>query len=648
MHIPDGYLGPETIAAGWALTAPVWYRADRRTRVLLSQSRMVPVLAFGAAFSFLVMMLNVPVIGGTTAHAVGAVLVAVIAGPEVACLAVSAALVIQALFFGDGGILTLGVNCLNMAIVMPYVGYAVYRLLASGSDLQSSRRLYAAGAGAYCGLVASALLAAVELGLQPWLHSTAGVAQYAPYGLQATIPAVVGSHALIVGPIEAAFTVAVFAVLRRQSPELFTSGEIARPLRRRWLVVLLAGLVAAVPLGLLASGGAFGEWGRGALARRVGYVPSGFARLGGHWSGLLPGYGWHGAGGAWRVVSYVVSALVGVAALAAFAWLVVRWRRRAALTTAESPAVPIPARPEIDQPTPRARRRARRHAGGLFADRLLVTLAAWVEHALASDELARRPGLLQRLDPRVKLVTLLAFVVVAALSTRLVVLGVLLTCALALVLASRLDLIRFAVRAWLFIPLFTAAVMVPATLNIVTPGRAVLTFWSHGAPFWPLPAALAVTAPGLLAFARFLLRVTTVVSFGVLLTLTTPWSDLLKALRAVGVPRGFVFVLAVAYRYVFALVRTVQDMALARKSRLVGPVASGEDRRFLGAAVATVFGKSQAASEQVHLAMTSRGYTGEARTLHTWRLRTLDVVWASGVAAILAALVWLALAVAPR
>ena len=98
MHIPDGYLGPETIAAGWALTVPVWYRANRRTRKLLSQPKMIPVLAFGAAFSFLVMMLNVPVAGGTTAHAVGAVLIAVIAGPEVACLAVSAALVIQAFF----------------------------------------------------------------------------------------------------------------------------------------------------------------------------------------------------------------------------------------------------------------------------------------------------------------------------------------------------------------------------------------------------------------------------------------------------------------------------------------------------------------------------------------------------------------------
>jgi len=330
MHIPDGYLGPETIVAGWAVTVPVWYRANRVTKKLLSQPKMVPVLAFGAAFSFLVMMLNVPVAGGTTAHAVGAVLIAVIAGPEVACLAVSAALVIQAFFFGDGGILTLGINCLNMAIVMPYVGYSVYRLVAGGSDLRSTRRLSAAGIGAYCGLLAAAFCNSIELGIQPILHSVSGVAQYCPYGLKTTIPAMVGSHALIVGPIEAAFTIAVFAVLRRQSPELFAGGETTAPLRRRWLVALVAVFVAAVPLGLLASGGAFGEWGSDEIAARIGYVPRGLAHLGGHWGGLLPDYGWSGASGVWLVVSYVVSALLGVAALSAIVWLVVRLRRRAA------------------------------------------------------------------------------------------------------------------------------------------------------------------------------------------------------------------------------------------------------------------------------------------------------------------------------
>jgi len=332
MHIPDGYLGPETIVAGWAVTVPVWYRANRKTKKLLSQPKMIPVLAFGAAFSFLVMMLNVPVAGGTTAHAVGAVLIAVIAGPDVACLAVSAALVIQAFFFGDGGILTLGVNVFNMAIVMPYLGFAVYRLISGGSDLQSSRRLYAAAIGAWCGLVAAAFCNSIELGIQPLLHTVNGVAQYCPYSLRTTIPAMVGSHALVVGPIEAAFTIGVFAVLRRQSPELFTAGETAAlaPVRRRWLVALIAVFVAAVPLGLLASGGAFAEWDSGEIAKRIGYVPRGLAHLGGHWGGLLPDYGWTGASGVWLYISYIVSAIVGVAVLFAVVWLLVKLRRRAA------------------------------------------------------------------------------------------------------------------------------------------------------------------------------------------------------------------------------------------------------------------------------------------------------------------------------
>ncbi len=289
-------------------------------------------------------------------------------------------------------------------------------------------------------------------------------------------------------------------------------------------------------------------------------------------------------------------------------------------------------------------RRSRR----LFTDKLLGTLAAWVERAVTSDELARRPGLLQRLDPRVKLVSLLALVVIAALATRVTVLLVLLAVAVVLVPLSRIALHRFAARAWLFIPLFTALVMAPAMFNVVTPGRAVLTLWTSGAPFWPLPHALAITAPGLAAFARLLLRVTTVVSFSVLLTLTTPWPDLLKAMRAVGVPRGFVFVLAVAYRYVFTLVRLVQDMTVARTSRLVGRVSTREDRHFLGGTVAAVFGKSQATSEQVYLAMISRGYSGEARTLSTWRLRRLDFVWSAVVAVALVAVVWFELTAGVR
>src|SRR5579862_506205 len=147
---------------------PSWTVAGRRVRKTVKQ-RHVPLLALGAAYAFLVMMLNVPIPDGTTAHAVGAVLIAVVLGPWAAVIAVSIALVIQALFFGDGGVLTLGANAFNMAFLMPVAGYAVYLALSRDAALTSARRAFAAGAGAYVGLNVAALAAATELGLQPVL-----------------------------------------------------------------------------------------------------------------------------------------------------------------------------------------------------------------------------------------------------------------------------------------------------------------------------------------------------------------------------------------------------------------------------------------------------------------------------------------------
>ncbi|MBV8161371.1 MAG: cobalt transporter CbiM, partial [Acidimicrobiia bacterium] len=151
MHIPDGYLSPTTCATFYGASVPIWVTAGRRVRGVV-KSRYVPLVAIGAAYCFVVMMFNVPIPDGTTAHAVGAVLVAVLLGPWAAVVAVSTALLIQAVFFGDGGVLALGANCFNMAIVMPFVGYGVYRLLAGRTPLTSRRRAVAAGVGGYLGI----------------------------------------------------------------------------------------------------------------------------------------------------------------------------------------------------------------------------------------------------------------------------------------------------------------------------------------------------------------------------------------------------------------------------------------------------------------------------------------------------------------
>src|ERR1035437_8061503 len=194
MHIPDGYLAPAVSLAMAIPTIPVWAIATQRVKKVLN-NRTVPLLAIFSALSFTVMMFNVPVPGGTTAHAVGGTLIAVVLGPWAAAIAVSTALILQALFFGDGGVLAIFANCLNMGIILPFVGYGTYRVIGAGSPVLSTRRAVAAGIGAYAGITVAALAVGIELGIQPMFFSSNGHALYSPYGLSEAIPAMVIAHA---------------------------------------------------------------------------------------------------------------------------------------------------------------------------------------------------------------------------------------------------------------------------------------------------------------------------------------------------------------------------------------------------------------------------------------------------------------------
>jgi cobalt/nickel transport system permease protein len=220
VHIPDGYLGPQTYGAAYIVAAPFWAAASRIVSRTL-RSRQVPMLALGAAFSFVIMMFNIPIPGGSTGHAVGAVLIAVLLGPWAACLAVSVALIVQAVMFGDGGITAIGANCLNMAVVMPFVGYGVYRLIAGRSEATSRRRWIGAAVGGYVGLNAAALSTAVMFGIQPLIaHDAAGRALYAPYGLKVAVTVMAVEHLLFFGVVEAVITGLVVAYLQKADVSL--------------------------------------------------------------------------------------------------------------------------------------------------------------------------------------------------------------------------------------------------------------------------------------------------------------------------------------------------------------------------------------------------------------------------------------------
>jgi cobalt/nickel transport system permease protein len=332
VHIPDGYLSPQTCAIAYAAAVPVWIAASRKVTAVV-KTRNVPLLAMFAAVSFLVMMFNVPIPDGTTAHAVGAVIIAIVLGPWAAVIAVSVALLFQALLFGDGGVLAYGANAVNMAIVMPFVGLGVYRLLARNAPLTARRRTVAAAVAGYVAINAAAFAAAVEFGIQPtFFHTASGAPLYAPYHLSQTIPAMALAHLTIAGGAEAILTAGVFAYLaradvRRLVPNhrgIPVTADGAVPTRPRFnpekvAIGFIAAMVALSPLGLLAPGGAFGEDAPGDLnLGELGLkaVPEGLNRYTGFWSHTLLGdYGF--SNGQNATLAYILSAVIGIAVVGA-------------------------------------------------------------------------------------------------------------------------------------------------------------------------------------------------------------------------------------------------------------------------------------------------------------------------------------------
>ena len=274
MHIPEGYISPQTCAVMYAASAPFWFVATQRLKRLLT-TRLVPLVSIVAAFSFVIMMFNFPVFGGTTSHAVGIGIGAATLGPWASIIALSVALILQALFFGDGGILAIGANCFNIAIAGSLTASGVYRLLAGRAALTAPRRALAGAAGGYVGVNIAALLTAVEVGIQPALFQDAsGAPLYAFYPLSVAIPAMMLTHLTLVGAAEALITGGVITYLQRTDPTLLRAGAPGADAigadapapgtrRGRWTPLLIGFLALALlsPLGLLASGSAWGEWG---------------------------------------------------------------------------------------------------------------------------------------------------------------------------------------------------------------------------------------------------------------------------------------------------------------------------------------------------------------------------------------------------
>jgi cobalt/nickel transport system permease protein len=258
--------------------------------------------------------------------------------------------------------------------------------------------------------------------------------------------------------------------------------------------------------------------------------------------------------------------------------------------------------------------RARKNSQGVV-ERSLASFVNALQHAFYAEELAKKNGVLQKLDPRVKIAAILPLIVIAALARRLWVIAVLFAIAVGVAVLSNVPLGTLAKRVWLGVLTFTGLISLPALF--LTPGQAIYTLPLLG---W------IVTAQGLRAATYLIMRAETAATFSVLLVLCTPWSNLLKAFRVLRLPIVLVVILGMTYRYIFLLLRNAHDMFTSRKSRMVGRLDGREQRRAATASAGVLMSKTLQLSGDVYLAMRSRGFQGEVYVLDEFKTGWFDWV----------------------
>ena len=249
-----------------------------------------------------------------------------------------------------------------------------------------------------------------------------------------------------------------------------------------------------------------------------------------------------------------------------------------------------------------------------FLEQNLSHFTTVLQHSVFAEEAASQTGWLQNMDPRIKTIGFLLLLLASAFSHSLPVSVAIYALSLILAAGSHVFSVHFFRRVWIFMPLYSALIAFPALF--FTPGKPLLEL-----PFFTM------TEQGAKAAGFLVIRVATSVSYMFLLVLTTSWPRFLKALRSIGVPRIAVFLIAMAYRYIYVLLHTANSLFLARKSRRVGLEAWRSAGESLGVMMNVLLGKSYQLSGDVFLAMQSRGFRGEPVILSDFKMRTGDFGW---------------------
>lgn len=256
--------------------------------------------------------------------------------------------------------------------------------------------------------------------------------------------------------------------------------------------------------------------------------------------------------------------------------------------------------------------------------RALASFGKALAEELAGED--RYTSRLAKLDVRAQILAFVLLIAGATMLTGILPLGVLFTSLIAVALLSGVDMSRL-VRIWAGVALFNIAIIMPATTNLITPGTTVLVLWNPG---WAhighlvMPNEIAITLPGLMIAARFILRTLNCATLTVMLVSTTEHALLLNGLRSLGMPKVFGMILAMMHRYLVLMLRSAEEIHLSKLSRTIRYASTRDERRWAAAGIGILFRRTHRLVQEVDHAMVSRGYDGDLRVKETTRPNIVD------------------------
>jgi cobalt/nickel transport system permease protein len=568
MHIPDGFIPLAFAIPAFLITLVFWIISFKKIKI---SEQQVPMMGLLTALFFAVMFINIPVAGGATAHILGGAALGLILGPFAGLISMSIILVLQAFLFGDGGLVVLGANVLNLGVIGVFVPCIIFIVLNKLLKPKMGSRLYATFfVSTLLGALAAAMATGIQVGLSP----------LSPYGLYIVLPAMFANH-FVIGIIEGIVTVILLRTLLTLRPDVLKMSPLlgklslfkdntkvddekilltkSKKLNKKSVIVGLSVALFFVVLGVFCFSYALetldlkaAELG---IVERPVYDP------------LFPDYNFTGFENKWGnlIIGIASTFLLFVAAFA------------------------------VGKLISKKRKGQRMRIPRSLRD--LLHSAETIAHI---EDLSDKKGLMQAIHPIAKIVVIVSMIISALFITSVPYLLIICFIPIIFAIASHISLKQLLTRTAL-IPLLMATVSIP------------LLFITTGHPLWTAHVGsitLTVTIEGITKFLLFTTRIWFCIATLSLLILSTGFDKTLKLLATLRVPSLIIQLFSLTYRYFFVSIHEAQSMLIAKEARtyIHRKTITLQTLKNLGTTISSLFIRTYERSERVYLAMKARGF----------------------------------------